>query len=58
MLFACVNDIQDFNQLQNRDGVYFQVNATEAFSGKTESRYANGNLELEGSIERGYKEGV
>ena len=58
MVFSCSNDIQDFNQLQNRDGIYFQINTDEAFSGKTETRYPNGNLELEGTIEKGYKEGV
>lgn len=56
-LFSCSAKVVNFDQLQDRNGLYFLVNEEKPFSGEVVS-YINGKLEFEGEVKNGLREGV
>jgi antitoxin component YwqK of YwqJK toxin-antitoxin module len=57
ILIACSSERVNFNQLQDRSGMFYLVNSDKPFSGDVVS-YANGRVEFEGKIEKGLREGT
>lgn|ERR1035437_6157154 len=55
ILVACSSERANFNQLQDRSGMFYMVNSDKPFSGEVVS-YANGRIEFEGKIEKGLRE--
>ena len=54
---SCVMKKVNFDQLQNRDGLFYMVNDKEPFSGEIIS-YVHGKVEFEGNVQNGLKEGL
>ncbi len=54
---SCAMEKVHFDQLQNRDGLYYMVNDKEPFSGEIVS-YEEGKIELEGNVQNGLKDGL
>lgn len=57
LMFSCSNKVVNFDQLQDRNGLFFLVNEEKPFSGEVVS-YINGKLEFDGEIKNGLREGV
>jgi uncharacterized protein len=57
IIFACSSEKMNFSKLQDRNGLYYLVNSQKPYSGEVVS-YANGNIEFEGQIENGLREGL
>lgn len=55
-LIGCGKPIE-LSNLQNREGVYYEVNNQKPFSGKFFSNYSNGKIEEEGSLKKGVLNG-
>ena len=55
ILMACSSERMNFNQLQDRNGMFYMVNSDKPFSGDVVS-YANGKVEFEGKIQKGLRE--
>jgi antitoxin component YwqK of YwqJK toxin-antitoxin module len=55
ILVACSSERVDFNQLQDRSGMFYLVNSDKPFSGNVVS-YTNGRVEFEGKIQKGLRE--
>lgn len=56
-LAGCAAKKVNFDQLQDRNGLYYLVNDDKPFSGQVVS-YVAGKVEFEGEIENGLKEGT
>lgn len=56
LLFSCSTKVVDFDQLQDRNGLYFLVNDEKPFTGEVAS-YISGKLEFEGAVKNGLKDG-
>lgn len=57
LLFSCSTKVINFDQLQDRNGLFFLVNEEKPFSGEVVS-YVNGKLEFDGEMKNGLREGV
>jgi len=57
IISSCAMEKINFDQLQNRDGLYYMVNDKEPFSGEIVS-YVEGKIEFEGNVQNGLKEGL
>ncbi len=57
MLAACSSERLNFQQLQNRNGIYFQANKDKPYTGEIVS-FVNGITEFEGQMENGLKKGT
>ena len=57
IITACGLNEVDLDTLQDRAGVLFQVNQTQAFSGTVASYYENGQVKVSGQVKNGLKEG-
>ena len=55
ILSACSSERMNFNQLQERSGMFYSVNSDKPYSGDVVS-YANGKVEFEGNIKNGLRE--
>ena len=56
LLVACSSEKVNFSQLQDRNGLFYLVNAEKPFNGDVVS-YQEGKLEFEGNIKNGLREG-
>jgi len=60
VLFAvagCATKKINFDQLQDRNGIYYLTNSEKPFSGEVVA-YANGRVEFEGDLKDGLREGI
>jgi len=57
VISSCVMKKINFDQLQNRDGLFYMVNDKEPFTGEIVS-YLQGKVEFEGNVQNGLKEGL
>lgn len=57
ILAGCSAKVVNFDQLQDRNGIYFLANDEKPFTGEVVA-YVNGKLEFEGQIKNGLREGV
>lgn len=55
--YSCNDAPVDFETLQNRSGLYFEVNQKDPFSGETISLYESGQVKSQGAILDGLKNG-
>lgn len=58
VLNGCGSETVNFDELQDRAGVLYQVNQTAPFSGQVESVHENGQVKIKGAIMKGLKEGL
>jgi len=54
---GCAAKKVNYDQLQNRNGLFFLTNSDKPFSGEVVA-YVNGRVEFEGDIKEGLREGV
>ncbi|MBL4624239.1 MAG: hypothetical protein JKY42_03740 [Flavobacteriales bacterium] len=57
LLIACSSDPTELSQLQNRDGLYYQVNQEDPYSGPILQSNNDGVKELEGAVKDGLRKG-
>jgi len=57
LLISCATKQINFDQLQDRNGLYYLVNDKEPFTGEIIS-YSGGKVELEGTVKNGLREGL
>jgi len=57
LITGCEKTI-DFEKLQERNGVYYEVNSDKPFTGKVSSKYDNGQKEREGNTREGKEDGL
>lgn len=51
--FSCQEKEVLFKDLQNRNGVYYEINSQKGFTGLAKDYYDNGQLKSEGSFKTG-----
>ncbi|MFH1297399.1 MAG: hypothetical protein ABIJ04_09025 [Bacteroidota bacterium] len=57
IICSCATKKVNFDQLQDRNGLFYLVNDKEPFTGQIVS-YADGKVEFEGAVKNGLKEGL
>ena len=57
LLVSCATKKVNFDQLQDRNGLYYLVNEDKPFTGEVVS-YVNGKIEFEGDVKNGLREGL
>ena len=58
LIVGCTKEPMNFEKLQERDGLMYEVNSTKPYSGKAISLYENGQKKGEGTFKDGKREGL
>ena len=56
-LTACQEEVVDFNTLQSRDGIHYQVNETDPFNGTVFHNESGTGIKDEGQMKTGLRKG-